>query len=133
MNFIKVKERTLPNNIYGNHTIYVYDLSGVNDGVELHFEQHDSGTISFVSVKRNERLKDAGLKIYVECGETKDIFYPQYAEVGVTGNCIKASDIDKYIEDMQYAKQLCDMIMFIFNMDEHRKVYENGYAKEMKG
>ena len=133
MNFIKVEEKTMYNNILGDYKKYVYDLSGVNDGVELHFYQHEIGTISCVSIKRNERLKDAGLKIYVECGESKDVFYPEYVEVAVSGNCIKASDIDKHIEDMKYAKQLCDTIMYIFNMSEHCKVYENGYGKEMKG
>ena len=123
------KENKIDRDILGEYTVYVYDINGV----KLHFDQNTSGTISFVSVESNEKLKEAGLKIYVECNETTDIFYPQYTEVKLNMNYIKASNIDKHIVDMQYAKQICDAIMYIFNMEKHRKLYENGWLKEMKG
>lgn len=123
------KENKIDRDILGEYTVYVYDINGV----KLRFDQNTSGTISFVSVESNEKLKEAGLKIYVECNETTDIFYPQYTEVKLNMNYIKASNIDKHIVDMQYAKQICDAIMYIFNMEKHRKLYENGWLKEMKG
>jgi len=123
------KENKIDRDILGEYTVYVYDINGI----KLRFDQNTSGTISFVSVESNEKLKEAGLKIYVECNETIDIFYPQYTEVKLSRNYIKASNIDKHIIDMQYAKQICDAIMYIFNMGKHRKPYENGWLKEMKG
>lgn len=123
------KENKIDRDILGEYTVYVYDINGV----KLRFDQNTSGTISFVSVEPNEKLKEAGLKIYVECNETTDIFYPQYTEVKLNMNYIKALNIDKHITDMQYAKQICDAIMYIFNMEKHRKLYENGWLKETKG
>lgn len=124
------KENKIERNIIGEYTVYVYDI----DGVKLRFEQEDtSGAICFVIVESNEKLREAGLKIYVECNEASDVCYPQYTEVKVDVNYIKSSNIDKHIEDMQYAKDICDAIMYVFKMKKHYELYENGWLKELKG
>lgn len=96
-------------------TFYRYEM----DGNMVWFSQDDNGSIYSVYVSGNEKLKGIEIHVNIECDP---YCYPKNVYMITDGNRFYGPDeVDKYIEKLQYAKELCNKIAEIFNSEVHRK------------
>ena len=87
----------------------------------------DSGNIYSVSVRLNNS-PDKYFRVWVKCDDNK-IFYPNDIEIEMKHSNIKPEEIGRVISDMHYIDKLCEMIMIIFKMDEHYKLWSEHYKR----
>lgn len=98
-------------------TFYRYGM-GEN---KVWFTQSKSGDIYSASFYGDEKLSGLDFYIYTELKQ-QSIYYPDYVYIQTSSvRLFEPKEIDEYIDKMQYAKKVSELIMEIFKADEHSK------------
>jgi hypothetical protein len=101
-----------------DYMFYRYEI----DGTVIWFSQYkDNGCIYTVSVALPKELDD--FEIYVHDDSRNNIYYPQSFYVR-THKTLTAENMDKYIQNLEYIKGLCEAIMSIFTLGKHKELYD---------
>ena len=97
---------------------YRYEI----DRTVIWFSQYkDSGCIFTVSVALPEKFAD--FEVYIQDGSRDDIYYPQSYYIR-THKTLTHDNVDEYIKNLEYVKDLCEAIMSIFAVGKHKKLYD---------
>ena len=101
-----------------------YDI----DGTKVVFVQSlECGGIYGVEVRKSNKSKTAIKGMYVVCNFFNETQYPVEVEIDTSGRCY-LNDVEQYIENVQYAKEIAQAIMDIFAEGKHWELYQ-----KMKG
>lgn len=102
-----------------NEIFYRYEI----DGAIIWFGQcKKTGNIYTVGVTLPEKIKNF-FEVYIRDDSCSDIYYPLYAEIRVH-ETLAMDDVDAYIKNLEYVKDLCEAIMSIFSMEKHKSLYD---------
>lgn len=98
---------------------YRYDI----DGTKVWFSQYPTnGNIYSVAIRGNEKLGDM-ITFRIQDDFNFDVCYPLGIDISIRYN-LTLETIDRYIELMQYAKEVATTIMGVFSEGVHKDCYD---------
>lgn len=99
---------------------YRYDI----DGTKVWFSQYpQNGNIYSVVIRTNEKL-DRKIEFYLEDDCHRNKCYPVGVDISIGHRRLSPAQVEEHVELMQYAKEVAEAIMNIFNDGIHKECYD---------
>lgn len=100
------------------------------DGTLVWFEQYqDSGHIYMVTIGLGDEVEE-DFGFYVCDGSQNDHYYPEYIEICTIHKRLTVDQVDEYVNELLYIQKIAKAIMEIFELDEHKKLYEHFHKED---